>query len=394
MQQPVKKKKDIKGALKESTWITAAWSWFTTLVSRAAEGILLACVVYSVIAVFPGVPHFPPAVDVVVEVIQVVTQDIAGIGLMKLAKRLHLGDNSKPYTIGRALIYLMFASLVVAIGKRLLNVPDTAPWLLGLEGILLLFRAFYAVNYGPVIHEINDMLKEREDEKTIDEQVQERLSKAVEQEIKALTDRFAEIQKSVQPLAVLPAKLTEIESIHTLSIAKIERHIETLTPFNVEEIEKHTDAKLKAFSLSISDELKGQIERESLSIERQNSEKLKGIQTEIERQLKGWIERQTVTVSEVPPSSTPKKAPIPIAARAKATSQPTPPQGKREFVFRCLEDDANMSIADIQKRADEAGLKLSTGTVSKYRQAFNSGETESKNERDAESEDDEIESAG
>lgn len=381
----------IKQGFKESTWVTTGWNWITTFISRGAEPILLICFLIQLYSVLPDTAKIQPSVMNTVFIVQSMTLDIAGIGLIMMCHRLKMDKASSPMKLGNGLLGIMILSLIFAIIKS--HTPDT--WVYGyIEGALLIVRAILAVIYSPVMHTVNGQLKTLEDEKTIDQQVTERLNAAVQAEISAMAKSFAEMQKSVQPLSVLPAKLTEIESRFALSVSKIESKNETLTPFILGEIERHTDAKMKAFTLEnerlYAEKMKGVSEENERQTERRIGE--------IETKLKGWIERQNersrVTVSEVSASSTSKKQPIPIAARAKAVSQPTVPQGKREFIFQALEDDPNMSIGEIQKRGDEAGLKLSTGTVSKYRQAFNSGETESKNERDAESEDDEIESAG
>lgn len=385
-----------------SNYITWFTDWLLGFGGKSAQPILIITTLYMGAELYPGV-NLPPGLNLAVFLIQLFALDMGGIGLGALAKQAERDGNAqgakKAQTFSRALITIFVVGIVTVGLKQviaglnvkdqhvldIINVTETC-----IELVLVVARCVGAVLYGKVIHDLeSDGYRAAPVSPGTQKTIQ-----AMQEELKALADRLAEMQKSVQPLSLLPAKLTEIESRFALSIANIERQIETLTPFNLDEIERHTDAKLKAFSLSIESKLKGEIETLDLSIERANSEKLKGISEEIERQieskLKGWIERQIergkVTISEVPPSSTPKKAPIPIAARAKAVSQPTPPLGKREFVFRCLEDDPQMSIADIQKKAEDVGLSLSIGTISTYRKAFNSGETER--------EDDEIESAG
>lgn len=322
-QQPKPKKRNTW--FKESTWVTIGWNWITTFVSRGAEPILLICFLIQLYSVLPDATKILPSVMNTVFIVQSMTLDIAGIGLIMMCHRLKMDKSSAPMKLGKWLLGIMIVSLVFAIIKSHTSDYPIYPYI---EGGLLIVRAVLAVIYSPVMHTVNGQIKTLEDEKTIDQQIQERLSKAVEAEIKTLADRLTEMQKGFQSLSMLPAKLTEIES---------------------------------------------QIGQDRAEIESQMETNLKALKAFIERQT----ERPRVTVSEVPGPAAPKKAPIPIAARAQATSHLSTGQSKRDFVERCLQEDATMSISEIQRRAEKAGLPMSTGTVSTYRKAFNEGETES-----------------
>jgi hypothetical protein len=68
----------IKCCLAQSTSITAVWTWFLILATKAAESVLVTSVLYASVKLLP-LAHVSPQDDVVVFLAQFVALDIGGL---------------------------------------------------------------------------------------------------------------------------------------------------------------------------------------------------------------------------------------------------------------------------------------------------------------------------
>lgn len=393
--------------LRESAWITASWNWLSTLICRGAEPILLACIVYSVISITPDIPHFSSAISGIVAIIQVVTQDVAGIGLMKLATRANLDKESEPYKLGQRLVWLMVASLILAIAKNMFKVSDSEPWLLGVEGILSIIRAVMAVQYGPKIHELNAIVEGHEANLASRTQTQDQLTVLLKQastQIESLQNAFNLKLQTLQNDLQNTFTERQNESLKTLSTHLQSAFSETLSTqveglqntFNLKisaitegQVEGEVEAKLKVFegrleglsTLSMLPELKVKIEQLEGQVEGELKVKTEGDSGKVEGRVEGDFEGETKASKEAvtQPLERVRKPATPTSKDLQLKLQPEPIKApsvsadqKKDFIFNCLIEDPNMTIVEIKKRALEAlSITLSDGSISGYRKTFN-----------------------
>src|SRR5260221_14163151 len=87
-------------SFKQSNYITDFWNWFMTLMSKAAEMVLFGTVLYSGYQLLPGVPHVPATIDAAVFIILEGALRLAGVGLLKMAKRAGLLACTFPARLG------------------------------------------------------------------------------------------------------------------------------------------------------------------------------------------------------------------------------------------------------------------------------------------------------
>src|SRR6266700_2344641 len=139
----------------ESNYITDFWNWLMTLMSKAAELVLFGSVLYSGYQLLPNISHAPAQIDAIVFVMQQGALDIGGMGLLKLAKRAGLPNESFPVRIGVTLVVLMILNVVMASVKQALPMIPSVVFLV-VETLLLIARAVMAVLFGHAIHALRE----------------------------------------------------------------------------------------------------------------------------------------------------------------------------------------------------------------------------------------------
>jgi hypothetical protein len=179
----------IQRSLAQSTYITAAWTWFMILAAKAAEPVLVASVLYASVKLLPIV-HFPPQYDVVVFIAQFVALDIGGLSLNKLADQAKQDGNDEGAKqakhLSLSLVAVMLISVIMAGIDQIVKLDGQIGTVI--DTILIIARAVMAVLYSRVIHSLqNDeadqyALYEKEE---IDELIAETVKQVVQG---ALTD--------------------------------------------------------------------------------------------------------------------------------------------------------------------------------------------------------------
>lgn len=139
-----------KAMLKDSSWVTVAWDWLMTLISRAVEFVLWTTMIFSCYQLIPDAPQPPVGVSTFVFIAQFIGLDVGGMGLNKLAQQHGLATWS--YTriisyilIGITLVTVAYAGLVHVV---VLDAKLTA----GVEVALVMARSIMTVLYGQAIH--------------------------------------------------------------------------------------------------------------------------------------------------------------------------------------------------------------------------------------------------
>jgi hypothetical protein len=147
----------IKRSLAQSTYITAAWTWFMILAAKAAEPVLVASVLYASVKLLPLV-HFPPQYDVVVFIAQFVALDIGGLSLNTLADQAKQEGNDEgalqAKRLSIALVVVMLVGVILAGVDQVVRFDSHIGT--GIDTMLLIARAILAVLYSRVIHRLRN----------------------------------------------------------------------------------------------------------------------------------------------------------------------------------------------------------------------------------------------
>jgi hypothetical protein len=147
----------IKRSLVQSTYITAAWTWFLILAAKAAEPVLVASVLYASVKLLPIV-HFPPQYDVVIFIAQFVALDIGGLSLNTLAGQAKQEGNddgaSQAKRLSIALVVVMLVGVIMAGIEQVVRLDDQIGTMI--DTSLLIARAILAVLYSRVIHRLRN----------------------------------------------------------------------------------------------------------------------------------------------------------------------------------------------------------------------------------------------
>lgn len=176
MPKPMDNRAQIKRALAQSTYITAAWNWFMILAGKAAEPVLVASVLYASVKLLPIV-HFAPQFDVVVFIAQFVALDIGGLSLNKLADQAKQDGNEQGAThakrLSLALVGVMLIGVIMAGVDQIIKLEGQVNTVI--DTILLIARAVMAVLYSRVIHSLRRDEPETASEAEIDAVVSEKV---------------------------------------------------------------------------------------------------------------------------------------------------------------------------------------------------------------------------
>ena len=316
-----------KRSFKHSNYITDFWNWLMTLMSKAAELVLFVSVLYSGYQLLPGITHASAEVDAVVFVIQQAALDIGGMGLLKLAKRAELPKDSFPVQVGITLVVLMILNVVLASLKRAVPTipPDVFVWV---ETVLLVARAIMAVLFGHAIH----ALREEYAESTITVKDASKLRQDIEElsmELSRVQHHFHD--KLSSELSTLHESMQRQLSSQLSAVHESMQHLENST---VEEVRQ-----VKA----------------SLEMQRQNqrAEREKRAERPVLRALPSIQQSrngtQTMRVKEA------REVTRQAAAAEKFDA--------RAFVFACLQENHDLKLSEIERRAQASGQELSQPTI-------------------------------
>jgi hypothetical protein len=250
-----------------STYITTAWNWLMTFLTKVAEPFLFLCILYYGYELLPGIVPPSASLDAAVFILQQATLDIGGLGLLKTAQQEGLDRKSLPVRVGLTLIGLMIANVVLMMLKKAIPGFDTSiP-----EAILLIARAVMCVLYGYAIHSLR-----KEDQglqavvkssdvfdhvdqfgealKTMDASTRERiehLEKSTEQRTQTVTDTFQLFGRSVterfhQLEANTDRRLAEHLHLFAATVSEQMERTETNTEHRLEQIAANTHDQIQA----------------------------------------------------------------------------------------------------------------------------------------------------
>jgi hypothetical protein len=340
-----------------SNYITAAWNWFMELAGKAAEPVLFATVIYSGYELLPGVPQPGPGVDALVFICQMITLDIGGLGLLKIAKNNNLDGRSLPACVGYALLALMIANVSLATLERILHIPPT--WRNGIEGTLLLARAIMAVLYGHAIHALKKDGSQESTQVVKASTVAQRivdLETNFTEQIRHITESHNEHMKRMTDMLAQATEKTERQ------ISSVE---EKLTKHFTEQMDVSSD-QYRTFSVNTTERFHSDISTHLQPIV-EMLEQHKATLTRIEKELK---DRTPNTEKRMPTSTVTNIRQF--APKSEHRTAPNTEFDKGAFVRSCLTEIPNIRNADIQHRAEEIGQTISPAYISEVRKAFES----------------------
>ena len=151
-----------KDLLRDSSWVTMAWDWFMTFLSRAAESVLWATMVFSCYQLIPGAPQPPASVSNTVFICQFIALDVGGMGLNKLAQGQGLGRWSSARVIASILIAVTLITVGYAGLEHVFPLDSTVTR--AVEVSLVVIRSILTVLYGQAIHDPKHHVRSAHDE--------------------------------------------------------------------------------------------------------------------------------------------------------------------------------------------------------------------------------------
>ena len=153
-----------KDLLRDSSWVTIAWDWFMTFLSRAAESVLWVSMVFSCYQLIPGAPQPPASASNGVFICQFIALDVGGMGLNKLAQRQGLSR----WSYVRVIAYILIAVTLITVGyaglERVFPLDPTVTK--AVEVTLVVIRSIMTVLYGQAIHDLKLHVRSAHDEIT------------------------------------------------------------------------------------------------------------------------------------------------------------------------------------------------------------------------------------
>jgi hypothetical protein len=412
----------LKRSFAQSNYVTDVWNWLLTLLSKAADCVLFASILYSSYQLFPGVPHASAGFDAGMFLAQQAALDIGGLGLLKLAKRANLAPSSFPMRVGITLVTLMIFNVVLASLKHALAfLPDA--FFLTVETMLLVARAVMAVLFGYAIHALRE--EHGDSMLTIaDARVLHRRLEAVAHDLQELTHATvpaykAELshevaQKLSQVESRLHARLTEnaqglrqsfqeeLNSVREAgdentrlllreSSTAVEQRLHARLVESSAALETSLQERLSEHAAVMMQDVHNQLlaELSQLSMQLQQDQELLSSVPELQSQI-GLMQQQVQALQRH--LHAPQKRPDAVVIRAFQPASEKRHKGTtgavikthentavtaaeekfdtRGFVFSCLQHNAGLKLADIAALAGGEGQTLSLPTISRYRKQF------------------------
>lgn len=152
-------------SFKHSLYITAFTDWFLGFFGRGAQFILIVTTIYQGAGLLPGLA-LPQGITSTVFIVQMLTLDIGGMGLARIAKQARdEGDSEgakKTAALGKWLIRIVIATLVAAALEQIVKPlpvyqtikPGADVFFLLVSSCLVIARAVCAVQYSVVMHSL------------------------------------------------------------------------------------------------------------------------------------------------------------------------------------------------------------------------------------------------
>lgn len=323
--------------------------WWLRLCAISAVPLIIVCtIVVSVELAAPGLfkDGLGATIALVDEILLNTAIEGSMLGCIALSKQARREGN-EDYANKMSKIGWLFAILTMfTIGFHVFNVDELS------SKILLIVRCGSAIVYCYLAHMGQD------DEEEIESRVTRVQQQNIESTLKGFTETLAEIESRLSTLKA------ETEG-------QIERAFQS--------IEGNLQFQFQSFSEGLKTEIEGQqtertesqdTERrlfqyldQRLSVMAETTESaLKNVETRLSEMHVKAEQKPAQPVS--PPQVKERSAKPSVSVKAEGVSE------RESFVFQCLEEDPEMSLTEIQRRATERGLSISVGSASTYRKNF------------------------
>jgi hypothetical protein len=222
----------------ESNWISTSTKWLLTFGGKAARIVLIICTLYMSAELYPGV-SLPPGLNLAVFIILSFALDMGGLGLAQIAKTVRDQGNGEGAKQGEKLskwlIGIMIAGLVtVSLEHAVDLISFLAPYKDGIavfwivvEIALSIARVICAVNYGHVIHALEQSV---EDQQQSLQPVQNAASsniQPVQAPIQPVQDtRIDAVMEEVKQLSALVLQMSQTVNVYVNS-QEMDRDVQT-----------------------------------------------------------------------------------------------------------------------------------------------------------------------
>lgn len=350
----------IQHSFKYSNYITDGWNWLVTLLSKSAEFVLFASVLYSGYQMLPGIEHANQQIDAVIFIIQQAALDIGGLGLLKLAKKAGLKNSDFPMIVGYTLVGLMIMNVIMASIQR--SVPSTPAWVFQVvEALLLVARSVMAVLYGHAIHALREEHGESNLSMKDVKDLQNSLQASIDELSKASSQDLA--QRVDQLSSTFNQKLTELAE-------RLQNALNESSTVVSRNLQEDLAAKLASTRESFHLQLADLADLSSASPE------VQGLQAQIQELTKSF---HVLQGRESPPEKPVRptlhalpshQSSLQVPRQSELVKASTDKFDARLFVFESLQKDSTCKLSDIQKLAKLQGQELSEASISRYRKQF------------------------
>jgi hypothetical protein len=380
-----------KRSFAQSNYVTDCWNWLLTLLSKAADCVLFASILYSSYQIFPGVPHASAGFDAGMFLAQQAALDIGGLGLLKLAKRANLAPSSFPMRVGITLVTLMIFNVVLASLKHALAfLPDA--FFLTVETMLLVARAVMAVLFGYAIHALR--------EEYGDSMITIQEARQLQTRLEAVADALAELSRTTLPAEIAERhehvaqvearfhlRLTENASALQMSfhetvqraLAGVDAHVHNLLRESSATLDQRVQTMLIENAATGMESLQRQLsqirvetqrEQELLSLVPILATQIERMEKQVQQHLHEPEKPGKAVVIQAFQEAYEKRQRVPHGAVKMVGDDANERFDTRAFVFSCLQENAHLKLAEIAALARGEGQELSLPTISRYRKQF------------------------
>jgi hypothetical protein len=361
--------------------ITDAWEVTIAYAGRVAEWVLFGCMMMNIIEILPGV-HITDAASNVILGVQAITLDIGGLGLYTIAK--HASDQGDEKAARRAsitsycLIGLMIVTvLLVAVGTLYPTAKSTTDQI---GTWLILARVVMTVVYSFIMHSLHQYGQELPVRR---DQLEEREARFNEH-IQAITERHNEQIRSLE------TKMTEQNEYQICSVqAMITEQIRAVT--------EKTEQKIRSVEQRLTERFTEQIHvtsEQDRTFTANTTEHIQASFHDLFQPMLDTLEQHKTTLARVEQKlqeeripNTEKQMPpnvryfAPKSEHRKGPNEsPNTEFDKGDFVRSCLTEIPNIRNAEIQRRAEEMGQKISPAYISEIRKSFFGNDSPAVNE--------------
>jgi hypothetical protein len=279
-----------------------------------------------------------------------ISTELASAGSFKLARAMEARGHAKTAGQVKIMGVVLTGLVIVTVCFAKFNVTGTP------DDILVIARIAAALIYALVAH------SQGEDRVTAEQrnQIQEMFSQFREQQVESMIAQCRDKLKA------------EMEGMIRLQLkGEMEAFRQQIEAFSLRLQSCENDLQLLS-------EIEGQIPQIE-ALQQSVMQSVKRVVTEEVSQVRVSLEQRVNALpgpSVVDSSSNRPVRLLKSPAKRTEAAVSSSPINRRQFVYQCLAEDPEVTISEIQARAEKINLKISAGSISQYRTDFKNGQIE------------------